>query len=93
MKKEKKELEQEFVPFEESSVLKELGFDEFCIAIHDYGYLIPRITTMAKPRFKNSKMNTGHISKTCTAPLYQQAFRWFRKKIQYMVLDRKIPTR
>ena len=70
----------ELVSHAHGTILKALGFDEPCYSIHDYGYMIPRITTMAKPRFINSKMNVGHVSKTCTAPTYSQAFRWLRKK-------------
>jgi hypothetical protein len=69
------ELEKEFVPYTESLALKELGFDEPCIG----GYCTDG--TFAKPddelnSFRNRNRSGGEIS----APLYQQAFRWFRKK-------------
>lgn len=78
--KAKLKVDKDFILFEEASALKELEFDEFCYAIHDYGYLIPRITVLNKPKFRNSTMNIGYISKTCTAPTYAQAFRWFRER-------------
>jgi len=53
----------EFVPYELALKLKQLGFDEPCIATH--GYLELYINT-----------NDGHLK----APLFQQAFRWFREK-------------
>ena len=70
-------MEKEFLPYEQSLALKELGFDEICIS----RYCI--ITEWEKP--------TGTIllqQTDCTfldknlikAPLYQQAFRWFREK-------------
>jgi hypothetical protein len=73
-------MNQEFCIYTQALALRELGFDEPCYSIHDYGYMIPRITTMAKPRFINSKMNVGHVSKTCSAPTYSQAFRWLRNQ-------------
>ena len=56
-------MNREFVPYELALKLKQLGFDEPCIATH--GYLELYINT-----------DDGHIK----APLYQQAFRWFREK-------------
>jgi hypothetical protein len=56
-------MEKEFIPYKQALALKELGFDEPCIAIH--GYLGLYIST-----------DEGHLK----APLYQQAFRWFREK-------------
>lgn len=56
-------MNKEFVPYELALKLKQLGFDEPCIATH--GYLELYINT-----------DDGHIK----APLYQQAFRWFREK-------------
>ena len=56
-------MEKEFLNYEQALALKELGFDEPCIATH--GYLELYINT-----------DDGHLK----APLYQQAFRWFREK-------------
>jgi hypothetical protein len=69
-------MEKEFVPYEQALALKELGFDEtnfecFKHWVHygDYNYFL------ILPKPKNSY---DYIS----APLYQQAFRWFREKYQ-----------
>ena len=56
-------MKNEFLPYDRALKLKELGFDEPCIATH--GYLELYINT-----------DDGHLK----APLYQQAFRWFREK-------------
>ena len=66
-------MNREFVPYELALKLKQLGFDEPCIATH--GYLELYINT-----------DHGHIK----APLYQQAFRWFREK--YNIYAIIIPT-
>jgi len=70
-------MEKEFVSYEQALVLKELGFDEPCIK----GY-----TEQSKGliNFANTHTNTSVKNtlptKPFTAPLYQQAFRWFREK-------------
>ena len=72
-------MSKEFIPYELAVKLKELGFDEPCFT---YYYN------------DNSQIRTGlsiHINngwtykgtkrlETTLAPLYQQAFRWFREK-------------
>jgi hypothetical protein len=60
-------MNKEFVPHEPSLALKELGFDEPC-----FGWYSKDGT------FYEGKMtiHQGLLS----APLYQQAFRWFREK-------------
>ena len=55
-------MKNEFLPYDRALKLKELGFDEPCIATH--GYLELYINT-----------DDGHLK----APLFQQAFRWFRE--------------
>jgi hypothetical protein len=73
--KNKEIMEKEFVPYEQSSELKELGFNETCFKVYDdLGFLQ-----------KESVMNTCEIEcdvvlERYLAPLYQQAFRWFREK-------------
>jgi hypothetical protein len=58
-------MEKEFIPYEQALALKELGFDEKCLGYYD-GSKTPMVKL------------TKHS--TISAPLYQQAFRWFREK-------------
>jgi len=73
-------LDKEFVPYGQALELKELGFDEVCIAFyHDFGRKLKRTI-----KIKNS-MSCARLSETTftvfeAAPLYQQAFRWFRER-------------
>ena len=69
-------MEREFVPYELALELKQLGFDEMCIG----AYFHPNLSEMKYPQYFYS--NTGLMmgEDACTAPLYQQAFRWFREK-------------
>ena len=57
-----KNLEKEFIPYEQALALKELGFDEPCLKVIEGG---------PTDIFPYEKLDV---------PLYQQTFRWFRKK-------------
>jgi hypothetical protein len=62
-------MKNEFVPYEIALALKELGFDEPCFGYYNYN----------GTHFFNYKPKTDDKNLT-KAPLYQQAFRWFREK-------------
>ena len=64
-------MKKEFIPYEQSLELKELGFDEPC-----FGYFDP----LYKQLVVWEKESTNSSSNWVSAPLYQQAFRWFREK-------------
>lgn len=66
-------MEKEFVPYQESLELKELGFDESCFG----RYILEG--GGAKSMFVLEKCLKQDIG-LCLAPLYQQTFRWFREK-------------
>ncbi len=61
---------QEFIPYEQALELKELGFDEQCLAC----YLADTLFT------SNDIIYNSTDIPVIKAPLYQQAFRWFREK-------------
>jgi hypothetical protein len=61
----------EFIPYEQALEIKELGFDEGCLAswncyTNNFNY--------------NSSPSTFTSQDVIQLPLYKQAFRWFRKK-------------
>jgi hypothetical protein len=63
------EIIKEFIPYEQALALKELGFDEPCLGYYNYN---------GSYFFKyKPKTDDKNLTK---APLYQQAFRWFREK-------------
>jgi hypothetical protein len=70
-------MEKEFTPYEQALALKELGFDEPCFKgyTEEYKTLISFSNTHTNTSVKNTLP-----TKPFTAPLYQQAFRWFREK-------------
>jgi hypothetical protein len=75
-------MEKEFIPYEQALALKELGFDEPCFGRYYYKESYP----MLKPNSGETELvfEFGQYIKqteiTILAPLYQQAFRWFREK-------------
>ena len=82
-------MEKEFVPYEQAFALKELGFDEICFAHYCNGDLITKTailksSTMLYYQQNNINPNNQYKHQNCTAPLYQQAFRWFREKYDLM---------
>ena len=72
-------MEKEFVTYEIASELKKLGFDEPCWGYYDVneGYSIGYAFCYSD---RESQPEIG-----CSAPLYQQVFRWFEEKYSYFV--------
>ena len=71
-------IEQEFVPYEETFALKELGFNEPCL-----GYYLCRNSAFG---IDDLEITTECIDlvrydyASCVVPTFSQAFRWFREK-------------
>ena len=69
-------MEKEFLNYTEALALKELGFDEPC-----FGYYTgDKKHLLIRPNMGRRNEDLNDI--VCTAPLYQQAFRWFREKYE-----------
>jgi hypothetical protein len=67
-------MEKEFVPYQESHELKELGFDEPCFTSYNNNNLVNWWEDAEW--VKNSELAKEYI----TAPTFSQAFRFFREK-------------
>jgi hypothetical protein len=67
-------MKNEFIPFQQALELKELGFDEPCFGKI---YADGGSEQLSYP-YKNSDQ-IGKVT-SCSAPLYQQTFRWFMEK-------------
>jgi hypothetical protein len=68
-------MDKEFIPYEEALALKELGFDRGCLSYYSnsfHGGFQHQISKVAS--------QTEYSNQLCSAPLYQQAFRWIREK-------------
>jgi hypothetical protein len=61
----------EFTPYEQTLTLKELGFDEPCIMVYHHPYKEIKYALFAQG------------TDWTKAPLFQQAFRWFREKYNF----------
>jgi len=71
-------MKKEFIPYEQALALKELEFDEPCFSIYyskdkSFSWHHHKDHTNDEPMLDNGEFNIS-------APLYQQAFRWFREK-------------
>lgn len=67
-------MQKEFIPYEQALELKELGFDEGSLDQYNINGELSRLRLGFI--IKNEPLTQGY----CSAPLYQQAFRWFRDK-------------
>ena len=74
-------MNKEFIPYQQALELKELGFDEPC-----FNYYVPSL--QGGFNLLHSKINLDDIK----APLYQQAFRWFREKYDLIVAITKVSS-
>jgi len=74
--------QQEFIPYEQALELKELGFDELSLD----AYYKTTDGGVSLVRFPDEERQINYPFERIPAPLYQQAFRWFRKKHDLMGL-------
>lgn len=72
-------MNKEFCLYEEALEMRKLGFDEPCFAAFVPKFMLQPAndTNSALQEISESNRNI------CTAPLYQQAFRWFREKYNF----------
>ena len=64
-------IEKEFVPYQESLLLKELGFDEPCFGCFNH---------LDKSEIWTNRTYMNGLTENITAPTFSQAFRFFREK-------------
>jgi hypothetical protein len=70
-------MEKEFVPYELALRITQLGFDEPCLASWSYTYELQNYAELKLGYIIDGPRNYTN------APLYQQAFRWFREKYKF----------
>jgi hypothetical protein len=75
-------MKKEFIPHAQALELKELGFNKPCVGYYENDVLI--LCYDSKQDYElllcyDSKQDY-ELLLNCAAPLYQQAFRWFREK-------------
>ena len=70
-----RKMDKEFISYKQALALKELGFDEPCLRWFD-----ERFGDDLQQHRTCSNSDLFMTEKDCAAPLYQQAFRWFRDK-------------
>jgi hypothetical protein len=75
-------MEKEFVTYELALRMKQLEFDEPCFSYYMNGILQPSLNVKDYSYFKEMIEINSNIKnfENVLAPLFQQAFRWFREK-------------
>lgn len=80
-------MEKEFVPYDIALAMKELGFDEPCVAVYYGDYDSRSFENGLALEYRESQYYAQKgWAKGVLAPLYQQAFRWFREKYNLFIL-------
>ena len=67
----------DFVPYEQALALKELGFDEPCFGYYNTTW--SKQNELLFPQYAGELENWNEMTHLCSAPLYQQAFSFFRE--------------
>jgi hypothetical protein len=73
-------MNKEFIPYEQALALKELGFAEPCIYHYKRNEEGKHSSTPTFEMLTPFGDNHNKLESRASAPLYQQAFRWFREK-------------
>ena len=71
-------MEKEFIPYELALELKQLGFDEPCFGY--YNDLGGKQLAVTERDLRDSRDYINNTIEWFLAPIFQQAFRWFREK-------------
>ena len=84
---------EEFIPYEQALALKELGFDEPCFGHYQQEWHDDGMTELEPSLQMIISKQHQHAYQIYTAPLYQQAFRWFREKgLHSTILPKMTPS-
>lgn len=70
-------MKEQFLDYEHSKMLKEIGFDEECLAMYDDGRY-----TLYDPLESGLNKNSLFDTRVVCAPLYQQVEQWFLEKFR-----------
>ena len=78
-------MEKEFIPYEQALALKELGFDEPCVAFSykksEFGFVADKVYLVDS--LEDLTWNFDNLGYYYSRPTFSQAFRWFREKYGY----------
>jgi hypothetical protein len=74
-------IESLFVPYQIALDMKSIGFDEPCLKLWEKTILFTSLVD-------TSEFKKVVAERYCPAPLYQQAFRWFREKHDLDVISK-----
>jgi hypothetical protein len=75
-----RKIQDKFVPYQQSLDMKELGFDEECFAKYYQQDGSDGFIQIGETEIEEAESAGDDITFECEAPLWQDAFRWFREK-------------
>jgi hypothetical protein len=78
-------MKKNFVPYNPALELKELGFDEPCFAKYFQQDGNTPFIQIGEREIEEAESAGDDVTFECDAPLYQQAFRWFREKYELVI--------
>lgn len=73
-------MNKEFIPYEQALALKEIGFNEKCIAYYSADKKTLSLVNGYGELMFADYVHLSNTIKCIPTPLYQQAFRWFRER-------------
>ena len=73
-------IKEQFIPYNEALVLKELGFNEQCMRFYSSKNGGTLVLPERMSNIHNTVNSSVEILGYCAAPLWQQAFDWFREE-------------
>jgi hypothetical protein len=81
-------MKKEYIPYEQAFELRQLGYDDECTMYyapgHPEGYYLVDATPLSNSHWMFTADDNKRRETMCAAPLYQQAFRWFREKYELL---------
>ena len=76
---------EQFVPYKQAKELQELGFDEECFGFYQNDESLAIVLDEKDIQHFTNKKALKNKTYQCIAPLYSQAFDWFREKYKLMI--------
>jgi hypothetical protein len=79
-------MNKEYIPYEQAFELRQLGYDDECTMYyapgHPEGFYLVDATPLSNSHWLFTADDSKRRETLCTAPLYQQAFKWFREEYE-----------
>ena len=89
-------MNKDYIPYEQAFELRKIGYDDECTMYyapgHPEGFYLVDATPLTNSHWLFTADDQERRKVMCTAPLYQQAFRWFREEHGWVGGIRKLSS-